>query len=87
MQKTTDHEWQSCLRKNRYETYMEALMQANAANARTGHGNILAYECDYGDHYHIGHPPKPSHHRCDVCGDNIKFDDFNEHQYREHGII
>lgn len=81
-----DREWHSCLRKNRYETYLEALEKAREAAKRTN-SRIVAYECEFGDHYHIGHSPKPETLDCPICKQPVPFDDYDWHRYTEHGVL
>lgn len=82
-----DRRWHACLRKNRYITYLDALEACNAANKRTGHGNITVYECVYEDHYHIGHPSKDPNRLCEICNIIVPHMHWDEHLYKAHGTL
>lgn len=82
-----DREWKGCLRKNRYDTYLDAVYAADWANKRSGHGTIVTYECEYGDHYHIGHATPLPVTRCPNCNLQIGTSFLPEHQFKEHNTI
>lgn len=49
--------WHGCLKKIPYRTMGRARKVAKACTKRTGEV-IRPYRCDFGPHFHIGHPRK-----------------------------
>lgn len=47
----------SCERKKRFQNFEEA-NQAAKSHMRQFNAWMTAYPCKFGNHYHIGHPPR-----------------------------
>lgn len=47
--------WESCQKKQGYDTAQEARRVAEAARNKSGDRDILEYPCEYCDKFHVGH--------------------------------